>query len=60
MLKQLVVDYLKARRALGFELEAPERMLHDFVQFAKERGEAHVLAATAVEWAAQGSTAGAR
>jgi site-specific recombinase XerD len=60
MLKQLVIDYLKARRALGFELEAPERMLHDFVHFAMARGEEHVRAATAIDWAAQGSTAGAR
>lgn len=60
MLRQLVTDYLKTRRALGFELEAPERMLYDFAAFAKERGEAHVLAATAVEWAAEGSAAGVR
>ena len=60
MLRQLVTDYLKTRRALGFELEAPERMLYDFAAFAKERRETHVLAATAVEWAAEGSTAGVR
>lgn len=60
MLKPLVDDYLAARRALGFELHDPERMLNDFAVFAKERGESHVLAATAIEWAAKGGTAGVR
>jgi len=39
MLKPLVDDYLAARRALGFELHEPERMLNDFAAFAKERRE---------------------
>jgi len=60
MLKQLVTEYLTIRRALGFELHDPERMLNDFAAFAKARGESHVLAATAIEWAAKGGTVGVR
>src|SRR5690606_14281857 len=39
VLKPIVDDYLAARRALGFELHDPERMLNDFAAFARERGE---------------------
>lgn len=60
MLKPIVDDYLAARRALGFELHDPERMLNDFAAFARERGESHVRAASAIEWAAKGNTAGVR
>jgi integrase len=60
MLKQLATDYLEARRALGFELSDPERVLHGFADFAKARGESHVITRTAIEWAAQGGTPGVR
>lgn len=60
MLSQIVSDYLEVRRALGFTLREPELMLHDFVDFAKARGESHVRAATAIDWAASGNTAGVR
>jgi integrase len=60
MLKQLATDYLQARRALGFDLREPERMLYGFADFAKERGESHVRAATAIEWATKGGTPGVR
>lgn len=60
MLKQLVTEYLDARRALGFELHDPERTLHAFVAHATARGESHVCAATAIDWAGSANTAGQR
>jgi integrase/recombinase XerD len=60
MLRQLATDYLHARRALGFELRIPERFLFGFADFAKARGQSHLVAATAIEWAAQAGTAGVR
>jgi len=60
MLKQLVTEYLDTRRALGFELYEPERTLHAFVAHAAARGESHVRAATAIDWAGSANTAGQR
>lgn len=60
MLKLLVTEYLDTRRALGFELYDPERVLYAFAEYATARGEAHVRAATAIEWAGSANTAGQR
>lgn len=60
MLKQMVTEYLDTRRALGFELYEAERALHAFVDYAMTRGESHVRAATAIEWAGSANTAGQR
>lgn len=60
MLRQLVTEYLDTRRALGFELHEPERALHAFAEYATARGEAHLRAATAIEWAGSANTAGQR
>lgn len=60
MLKPLVTEYLDTRHALGFELYEPERALLAFADYAMARGESHVHAATAVEWAALANTAGQR
>ena len=60
MLKQLVTEYLDTRRALGFQLYEPEFTLRAFVDYAMARGESHVCAATAIEWAGSANTAGQR
>jgi len=52
MLRESVDAYLKLRRVVGFALENCEYLLHDFARYATERGETHVRAQTATEWAA--------
>lgn len=47
-----VIAYLALRRAAGFQLRVVEALLRSFVRFAAARGEAHVRAQTAVDWAA--------
>ena len=44
--------FLSLRRAMGFQLETEEYLLHDFARWAAARGETHVRAQTAMEWAA--------
>lgn len=46
-----VGDYLALRRALGYRLVADERLLHDFSDYLKTRGQATVTAAAALSWA---------
>lgn len=60
MLMPLVHDYLAVRRAMGFDLEWAEPTLLQFADFASALGETHIRAATAIEWAAAGGTAGER
>jgi hypothetical protein len=51
MLKEAVDTYLAVRRAAGFILRDEELYLRGFVRFATARGEAHVVAQTAIAWA---------
>lgn len=51
MLMSAVDRYLAVRRAAGFELKSIEYYLRDFACFAAGRGEARVVAQTAVDWA---------
>lgn len=44
--------FLALRRAVGFQLETEEYLLHDFARWAAGRGESHVRTQTAMEWAA--------
>lgn len=60
MLKDALDMYLTIRRSAGFGLEESERMLGLFVAFATERGDIHVRAATAIEWAKSARTLGVR
>jgi integrase len=60
MLKDALETYLSIRRSAGFGLEESERMLGLFVTFAADRGDTHVRAATAIEWAKSASTLGVR
>jgi len=48
-----VEDYLKIRRAAGFELENTDYLLRSFARFATQRGETHVRTETAIVWASQ-------
>ncbi|MEA3276898.1 MAG: integrase, partial [Pseudomonadota bacterium] len=56
MLTQAMDDYLAVRRAAGFKLKTTERYLRYFIHFARARGDTHVRAASAIEWAAQART----
>lgn len=51
MLIDDVESYLAVRRAVGFKLIDTGEILRRFARFATERGETHVVARTAVEWA---------
>ncbi len=51
MLMQAVDPYLAMRRAVGFALDHTEGYLRNFARFALARGDTHIVAATAVDWA---------
>lgn len=51
MLMPAVERYLAVRRATGFQLKPIEYYLRDFAWFASTRGETHIVAQTAVDWA---------
>jgi integrase/recombinase XerD len=53
MLTSAVESYLAVRRAVGFELRVTEGLLRGFARLAADREEQHVVAKTAIEWAAQ-------
>lgn len=53
MLRRDVESYLATRRAAGFAMVRVARFLRAFARFASDRGESHVRAATAIEWAEQ-------
>lgn len=44
-------DYLKVRRALGYELKDTERLLNHFITFLAEKNKKHITIALALEWA---------
>lgn len=44
--------FLALRRAVGFQLETEEYLLHDFARWAAAQGETHVRTQTAMVWAA--------
>ena len=60
MLNDHVERYLALRRALGYKLRNTGRNLQAFAHFASDKGDTHIRAATAVEWAAQASSPHAR
>ena len=53
MLMHAVDTYLAVRRATGFALDHTEGYLRHFAQFATARGDTHVVATTAVDWASR-------
>ena len=56
MLIQAVETYLAVRRAADFKLDAVERYLCSFAQFATAQGNTHVVTRTAIAWAEQGAS----
>jgi integrase/recombinase XerD len=56
MLIQAVDTYLTVRRAADFKLNAVERYLRSFAQFATAKGDTHVVTKTAIAWAEQGAS----
>ena len=60
MLTAHVERYVSLRQALGFGLRDVARNLRAFARFAEARGDAWVRSSTAVDWAAQAPSPGAR
>ena len=52
--------YLALRRATGFAMLNAEFLLKSFAAFAAERGQTHVHAQTAIDWAARGPSVAQR
>ena len=44
-------EYLKIRRALGYQLKGTERLLSQFITFLAEHNESHITVALALKWA---------
>ena len=55
-----VETYLTLRRATGFAMLNAEYLLKSFAAFATERGQPHVHAQTAIDWAARGPSVAQR
>jgi integrase len=51
MLMQAIDNYLRLRRAAGYQLRYTEVLLKEFACFATERGEIHIKSDTAIAWA---------
>lgn len=52
-LRAQVADYLAVRRALGYRLERPEKLLDQFLDYLDEIGQSAVTVAGALDWARQ-------
>lgn len=60
MLIASVERYITLHHATGYRFRGPSILLRGFARYAGARGDQVVRAATALEWAAQGPTAGTR
>src|SRR5579883_1400844 len=60
MLTDAVERYIQLRRVGGYKFDVPARLLRSFAKFSSDRNDARVCAATAIAWAAQGSSLEAR
>ena len=60
LMLKAIEAYLALRRATGFAMLNAEWLLRSFAAFATERGQTHVHAQTAIEWAARGPSAAQR
>jgi integrase/recombinase XerD len=60
MLITQVERYIAFRQTLGYKLREPSASLRAFVSFAAGRGDTHVGASTAVDWAREGPSPHAR
>jgi hypothetical protein len=52
-LRQVLEDYLRMRRVLGYKLETPGRQLHQFVSYLEQAGARTITIENAVAWAIQ-------
>lgn len=52
MLRAIIDAFLALRRAAGFKLRTEGQLLHNFAQWASDRGETHIRTIMATEWAA--------
>ena len=52
-LRTAIQEYLIIRRKLGFKLEQPGRLLHQFVFFAEQQGASFITTDLALRWATQ-------
>ena len=50
-LRQALADYLALRRAMGYRLDRPEKLLAQFLTYLEERGETRLRTDTALAWA---------
>lgn len=50
-LGKLLADYLRVRRALGFQLKQAGELLPDFVRYVETRGHAHISTRATLAWA---------
>ncbi len=50
-LRERVVDYLALRRALGYRLARPEKLLNQFLDHLERAGQSNVTVAAALDWA---------
>lgn len=51
MLNESVQKYIEMRQTCGFKFRCQGKFLQSFAKFCTERGELHVRASTAIEWA---------
>lgn len=52
-LREVLGDYLRMRRALGYKLDGPDRLLDQFVTYLEQTGALTVTIENAVAWATQ-------
>jgi len=52
-LRDQLTDYLALRRALGYRLARPEKLLGQFLDHLEDRGETTITVAAALDWARQ-------
>lgn len=57
-LGEVLADYLRLRRSLGYKLVADERLLGQFLDFLAERGEETITTELAISWAGHPSGVG--
>ena len=60
MLTAHIERYVALRQTLGFKLRDTARHLRGFARFAAARGDTHIRTSTAVAWAAEAPSPGAR
>jgi len=51
VLRQSLADYLSLRRSLGYQLERPEKLLGQFLDYLDERGASTITTDLALSWA---------